>query len=618
MKQFRILSFLALFTLLAPVTNSQEPATGATITSVTPPEDRTYLAGELLTFEATFSEPVTVKGTPQLPLTIGTNTVNAQFAGGSGTTNLTFRYRVQAGDADTDGIAVNPQLQLDAVTIQDANGANAALTFTAPATTGVNVDGSKSPANDVPDLPVGKLIALLVFGIAFLLVLILKFKLQAFLSLILVSVVVAASSKLVNPTAVPLTQVAGTIVSSMGGALGFIATIIGIGAIFGAMLEHSGGTQALANTLVRKFGEGKAPWAMLLTGFIISIPVFLDVALVMLAPLLYALARNTNKPLLVFGLPLCAGMAVTHAFVPPTPGPVAVGYILGVNLGYVIMFGIIVGLPTALLCGPWLTNKMAYKIDIPLPDADPGAETEEAKLPGFGFILFLIAMPIALILTGTIIEQGVASGLPEGLSTLERKTQLTAALVAMPAFQQFIFFLGHPVIALLLSTLIAVYFLGAKRGVGGDDLVEISTKALGPAGIIILITGAGGVFKGTGITDALELAFRDSGIPVLVLAYVFATLVRIAQGSATVAMLTAAGLMIGFVEGLSQPMLALITIAIAAGATGFSHVNDSGFWMISRYFRMTEAQTLRSWSVLSTLISIIGFGLCLLVSQFVK
>ena len=206
-------------------------------------------------------------------------------------------------------------------------------------------------------LPVGPLIALLVFGIALLLLLILRFKLQAFLAIILVSVVVAVASKSVNPDAVPLTQVAQTIVNSMGGALGFIATIIGIGAIFGAVLEHSGGTQSLATTLVRFFGKEKAPWAMLITGFIISIPVFLDVALAMLAPLLYALARDTKKPLLVFVMPLVAGMAVTHAFVPPTPGPVAVGYILGVNLGWVILFGVIVGLPTALICGPWFTEK---------------------------------------------------------------------------------------------------------------------------------------------------------------------------------------------------------------------------------------------------------------------
>ncbi len=470
-------------------------------------------------------------------------------------------------------------------------------------------------------LPVGPLIALLVFGIALLLLLILRFKLQAFLALILVSVVVAVASKSVNPDAVPLTQVAQTIVNSMGGALGFIATIIGIGAIFGAVLEHSGGTQSLATTLVRFFGKEKAPWAMLITGFIISIPVFLDVALVMLAPLLYALARDTKKPLLVFGMPLVAGMAVTHAFVPPTPGPVAVGYILGVNLGWVILFGVIVGLPTALICGPWFTEKIVKGIDVSLPEPEGDVNDSSKGLPGVGLILLLVAMPIGLILTSTIVEQMTAAGLGAELSNSERQAALSAALATASPVKQFIYFLGHPVIALLLSTLAALYFLGTKRGVSRETLLDISTKALGPAGIIILITGAGGVFKGvlkeTGITDALAEAFGNSGIPVLVLAYVFATLVRIAQGSATVAMLTAAGLMVGFVENLNQQNLALVTICIAAGATGFSHVNDSGFWMISRYFRMSEAQTLRSWSVISTMISVVGFGLALLVSLFV-
>lgn len=470
-------------------------------------------------------------------------------------------------------------------------------------------------------LPVGPLIALLVFGIALLLLLILRFKLQAFLALILVSVVVAVVSKGVNPDAVPLTQVADTIVNSMGGALGFIATIIGIGAIFGAVLEHSGGTQSLATSLVRLFGQQKAPWAMLLTGFIISIPVFLDVALVMLAPLLYALSRDTKKPLLVFGMPLVVGMAVTHAFVPPTPGPVAVGYILGVNLGWVILFGVIIGLPTAIICGPWVTEKIVKNVHVSLPEPDSEPEDSSKGLPGIGLILFLVALPIGLILSSTIVEQLTAAGLSSELTNSERKDALAVALASAGPLKQTVFFFGHPVIALLLSTLAALYFLGTRRGVSRDALLEISTKALGPAGIIILITGAGGVFKGvlkeTGITDALAEAFGNSGIPVLVLAYVFATLVRIAQGSATVAMLTAAGLMVGFVENLNQQNLALVTICIAAGATGFSHVNDSGFWMISRYFRMTEAQTLRSWSVISTMISVVGFGLALLVSLFV-
>ncbi len=470
--------------------------------------------------------------------------------------------------------------------------------------------------------PAGPLIALLVFGIVLLLVLILYLKLSAFLALLLVSVVVAASSRLVNEGAVPITQVAETIVQSMGSALGFIATIIGIGAIFGAILEHSGGTQSLANHLVRIFGPKRASWAMLLTGFIISIPVFLDVALVILAPLLYALARDTKRPFLYFGLPLVAGMAVTHAFVPPTPGPVAVAYMLGVNLGWVILFGVLVGLPTAIICGPWLCTKLADGVQIKMPEPPEVDESHQSNLPSFGFILFLIGLPIGLILANTIVEQWVAGGLPSDLTREQRGEQLTAALAGASAPVQFVTFIGHPVIALLLSTLFALYFLGTRRGVDRDTLLEIATRALGPAGIIILITGAGGVFKGvlkeTGITDALEVVFSESGISVLALAWIFATLIRIAQGSATVAMLTAAGLMGNFVEGMTQPQLALITVAIAAGATGFSHVNDSGFWMISRYFNMSEGQTLRTWGVITTLISVVGFGIAMICWQFVS
>ena len=558
-------------------------------------------------------------------------------------------------------------------------------------------------------LPTTALLALLAFGIALLLVLILRFKLQAFLSLLVASIVVACgavfvngksdkvdiesgigaekhisivapshgrevgaiieiggtepasynsvwkvsevsspdkfsavpkdpqkklptgeivkSGSIKNPYAITLPKIGGTIKNAMGGALGGIATIIGIGAIFGALLQHSGGTQSLANTMLRRFGEKRAPWAMLLTGFIVSIPVFLDVALVILAPLLYALARDTKKPLLLFGLPLVAGMAVTHAFVPPTPGPVAVGFILDVSLGQIILYGILVGLPTAIICGPPLCSRVAKLVNVPLPDLatideEAGEVEDGGKLPPFGLILALIALPIVLILAHSLVEQAVQAGLElDGVSNSERKNRTAAALDSAPIWQQIIHFLGYPIIALLLSTLLAVYFLGKKRGTPKEELLVLSTRALGPAGIIILITGAGGVFKGvliaTGIADALASAFEGSGIPLVVLAWLFATLVRIAQGSATVAMLTAAGLMYGFVDGQSQATLALVTVAIAAGATGFSHVNDSGFWMISRYFGMSEAQTLRTWSVISTAISLVAFAIILVLSALI-
>jgi len=483
--------------------------------------------------------------------------------------------------------------------------------------------GATAPTTDVTEAApaAGPLIALLAFGIALLLILILRLKLQAFLALLVVSVAVAASSRLVNPDAVPLTQVANTIVDSMGGALGFIATIIGIGAIFGAILEHSGGTQSLAKQLVRAFGPEKASWAMLLTGFVISIPVFLDVALVILAPLLFALARDTKRPYLYFGLPLVSGLAVTHAFVPPTPGPVAVAYLLGVNLGWVILFGVMVGLPTAIICGPWMCRWLADRVVVPPIDEDAIVAIDDENLPSLKTVLTFIGLPISMILANTVVEQWVARDLPDGLGGAERASQLAELLANADAWVQAVTFLGHPVIALLATTIAALYFLGTRRGVDRETLLQISTQALGPAGIIILITGAGGVFKGvlksTGITDALVVVFADSGISVLVLAWAFATLIRVAQGSATVAMLTAAGLIGNFVTGLNQPQLALVTVVIAAGATGFSHVNDSGFWMISRYLRMTEGQTLRTWGVISTMISLVGFSLTLVLWQFI-
>ena len=505
-------------------------------------------------------------------------------------------------------------------------------------------------------LPVAPLMALLVFGIALLLVLILRFKLQAFLALILVSVVIAVASKYVNPEAVGLIEVAGLITDSMGDALGFLALIVGMGAIFGAVLEHSGGVRTLSTSLVRAFGRERAPWAMMLTGFIISIPVFLDVALVMLAPLLYALSRDTGRSLLVFGIPLVAGMAVTHAFVPPTPGPVVVAVLLNVNLGWVILYGLLVGLPTALICGPWITGRLVRDIEVSLPEEDteaasepsrsarlpparpgslprpapsparlppPEAASEPSRLPPLGLILLVIALPILLIVGGAIVEQVAASALEgeyTGEGAKERwEEDVKRELGGLAMGWQFVHFLGQPVIALMITTLVSLVFLGACRGASRERLLEIATRSLGPAGIIILITGAGGVFKGvlkgTGIDLALVEAFGNSGIPVLVLAYLFALLVRIAQGSATVAMITAAGLMSGFVGDANQHVLALVTICIAAGATGFSHVNDSGFWIISRYLRMSEGQTLRTWTVVSTLISVVGFLLALALWQ---
>lgn len=466
-----------------------------------------------------------------------------------------------------------------------------------------------------PDVSTGWLIGTLIAAIALILFLILKWRVQAFIALLLASVFVGVVSGTME-----LTEVGDTIRDSMGSGLGFIATIIGLGAIFGAMIEHSGGAQSLANGLLKFFGEKKANWAMLMTGFLISIPVFLDVALVIIAPILYALSRRTGKSLLTFGLPLLAGMVVTHSFVPPTPGPTWVAYEFGIPIGTVILYSILVGLPTAIISGIFLGGKIAERIKIDPPEL---IEVEETATPSFWTIAVILMLPIVLIVAGSLVEQAVGSGIADGLSRSERGMEMAALMKAAPAWQQGVAFFGHPILALLLSTSLTLWILGAKRGVKKDQLMEVATRALGPAGIIILITGAGGVFKGmlgkTGVGDALAETLGGLGVTPVILAFLFSAISRIAQGSATVAMVMAASLMAPILMnmGLSDAQLSLVVVAIAAGAAGFSHVNDSGFWMVSRYFRMTEKETFQTWSVVSTAVGVIGVTFASILWMFV-
>jgi gluconate transporter len=465
------------------------------------------------------------------------------------------------------------------------------------------------------DVSTVRLIGTLLVAIALILFLILKWRVQAFIALLVASVFVGVAAGTMS-----MTEVGGTIVDGMGSSLGFIATIIGLGAIFGAMIEHSGGAQSLANGTLKFFGEKRATWAMLVTGFLISIPVFLDVALVILAPILYALSRKTGKSLTKFGMPLLAGMVVTHSFVPPTPGPTWVAYEFGVPIGTVILYSVVVGLPTAIIAGIWFGDRMASKVHIDPPELEV---EEESNPPSFGMIAGILLLPIVLIVAGSLVEQSVGSGLAEGLSKSDRGAALKELMADAPIWQQTIAFLGHPVLSLLLATILTLWLLGAKRGATRDQLMEVSTRALGPAGIIILITGAGGVFKTmlgkTGVGDALANTLDGLGVGPLILAFLFSAISRIAQGSATMAMVMAASLMSPILAkmDLSDAKLSLIVVAIASGAAGFSHVNDSGFWMVSRYMRMTEKQTFQTWSAVSTAVGLVGVGLASLVWLFV-
>jgi Gnt-I system low-affinity gluconate transporter len=313
---------------------------------------------------------------------------------------------------------------------------------------------------------------------------------------------------------------------------------------------------------------------------------------------------------LYYGIPLLAGLGVTHSFMPPTPGPIAVADILDAQLGWVIFFGFVLGIPTAIIAGPVFGKYISRKINIQPPEDmmihHSAGPTDPENLPSFRSIALLIAVPLVLILvntfTGVLVDKGVFA-----------KNLVTDVLI----------FLGHPFSALIIAALLAIYFLGIKRGKSRQELLNLSNKALGPAGIIILVTGAGGVLKqilvDSGIGEMMANSIADSSLPPLLLGWILAAIVRVTQGSATVAMITAAGIMapvLSFINP-SAPELALIVIAIASGATILSHVNDSGFWLVSKYFGMDERQTLRSWTMLETIIGVCGLAFTMLASLFV-
>jgi gluconate transporter len=394
---------------------------------------------------------------------------------------------------------------------------------------------------------------------------------------------------------IPPGEIVSTIEEGMGSTLGYIAIVIGLGAMIGEMLRQTGGAEEIAATLLHTFGDDRAPWALSLTGLLVAIPVFFDVALILFIPLVYTLTERTGKSLLYYAIPLLAGIAVAHSFIPPTPGPVAVAGLLNADLGWVILFGVAAGLPSILVGGVLFGRYIGGEIHLDVPDV---IQEEDEKMdvdvvsPTFVQAVTVIAVPLILILVGTFSDVALAEG-----------TQTRAILS----------FIGHPFTALVGAVLLAFYVLGVRGGMSMDRVQEVATAALEPVGLIILVTGAGGVLGEvlveTGVGDALAEAMAASNLPVVLLAFLIAVVVRVSQGSATVSMVTAAGLVAPVIKSgdYADPVVGLVTIAIAAGATVLSHVNDSGFWLVSRFLGMDEAETLRSWTVMETIVGTVGF-----------
>lgn len=440
-----------------------------------------------------------------------------------------------------------------------------------------------------------RLIIAAVVGLVFMLVLIIKFNVQAMIAIL----VGAISIGLV--AGMPAADIVTAVNDGIGNTLKGIALLVGLGSMFGAILEASGGAQTLAVTMVKKFGDKKAAWALGITGLVIAMPVFFDAGLIILIPLAFSLAKRTKRSSLFYVIPLLAGLAVGHAFIPPTPGPVLVATMLNVELGWVILVGICCGIVAMIVAGPIWGSICGKKYDIPVPEhvATQG-EIDESKLPSFGLIVSIIMIPLILIILDSLC--GV----------------IPALSVVAPVFD----FLGQPFVALLIATIFAMFALGIKHGYTMKELEKIMTKSLEPTGLILLVTACGGVLRYvlqySGLGDVIGNAVSSMNLPIVVLAFIIAVLVRISVGSATVAMTMASGIVAALpgIAALSPLYLACTTAAIAGGATVCSHFNDSGFWLVKSLVGLDEKTTLKTWTIMETLVGGSGFVVALIISFF--
>ena len=436
-------------------------------------------------------------------------------------------------------------------------------------------------------------------GLAILLFLIIKAKFQPLIAILLSALGIGLIAGM------PVSMITDTVSKGMGETLKGIALLVGLGSMFGAILEISGGAERIALTMMSRFGEKRAPWALGLTGMVVSIPVFFDAGLIILIPLAFSIARRAKKSTLYFVIPLLAGLAVGHAFIPPTPGPVLVANILGVDLGLVIGLGLICGAVAMVCAGPVFGKYCGKTFDVPVPQQYQDAPVfEESKLPSFASVVGIIMIPLFLILINSVLGM-----FPEG----------SAVDAIRPVFT----FLGTPFVALLLATIAAMFLLGIKHGYSFEELEKVMTKSLEPTGLILLVTAGGGVLRymlqDSGLGEIIGNVVASMPLPIVVVAFLIAAAVRISVGSATAAMTMAAGIVAAMpmVATLPPIQLACITMAFAGGSTAFSHFNDSGFWLVKSLCALDEKTTFRTWTLMETIVGTSGFLVALIVSLFV-
>ena len=447
-------------------------------------------------------------------------------------------------------------------------------------------------------LGAGALLGIAAGAIALILVLVIVFKVHAFLTLVLVSLLTAFA------TGIPADQIVNVLVTSFGTTLGSVALLIGLGAMLGKMVEHSGGARVLAEKMVSVFGERRAPFGLGLASLIMGFPIFFDAGLVVMLPIIFAVARRLGNNVLLYGIPAATAFSVMHVFVPPHPGPVAATELYGANLGLVLLVGVLLAFPLWYVTGYRWGLYVGRRYIFPVPALFGSVDDDvQENPPSVSTVIAILLLPLLLIFMNTGLDFLNGAGV---VSEDETWVQVLSAIGSAP-------------VALLISVLVATYVLGNRRGEHGTALEKVVDSALGPVCSVILITGAGGMFGGvlrtSGIGDALSDSLADIGLPVIVAAYIIALILRVAQGSATVALVTAAGLMAPAVTaaGYSVVQIVAVTLATAAGSVFASHVNDSGFWLVGRLMGMDVKTTLKTWTVQQSLQSVGGFLLCLVI-----
>jgi GntP family gluconate:H+ symporter len=461
------------------------------------------------------------------------------------------------------------------------------------------ISGMTLLADDAPKLaePVAsgwQLVLAFLAGIAVIVVLITVVKLHPFLALIFgaLTVGVVAGEN--------LTTVLASFAKGFGDTAASVGILIALGAMFAKLLADSGGADEIVDTIVGHASPRMLPWAMALVGAIIGLPMFFEIGLVLLMPVIYLVSRRSQLSLITVGIPALAGLSAMHGFVPPHPGPLTAIGLLSADLGVTLALGVAVAIPTIILAGP-LFGKLAGRwvvVDAPDTfDADRFAEGEGRRRPSFSITLFSVLLPVVLMLGKALVD-----------IFIKDKSNL---------LRQIFDTLGTPLIALLIAVIVGMFTLGRGAGMGRDEITKCIESGLPPVAGIILIVAAGGGFKqvlvDSGIGTLLARWAEGANISVIVLAWVIAVLIRLATGSATVATITASSLIVPLVAGMPTGQVSLVVLAVGAGSLFFSHVNDAGFWLVNQYFRLTVGQTIKTWSIMETVLSVSGLAVVLLL-----